>query len=327
MLFIDAYEEWKEYSRNRYKKQGFYNLVYDFNYRVYPYFKDFDIFDISKKDILRWQDTILSFNYSNNYNKRLNYVFNSFLDYCVMYYDLPCNLLRQVGSFKLKHEKKKEDYYTYKEFNQFIKGVHNDVYRLFFTFMFYTGARPSEAMALKFSNIKNNYVYFEYNLQRKGKRELDTLKTTSLENFVVLCRRLKKELLKLEKSYILKYGNANYDYFVFGGLKPLAPTSIDRYKLKVCKEQNIRPITQHQFRHSYATNLISQGIPLNVVSRMLRHSDVVTTTKYYIHHDLQQEKRVLRTLNKSYNWFNNLVYDFKPLHIFKTFYNVLKLNW
>lgn len=319
MSFTEAYEEFKIYSKNRYKKQGFDNLVYDFNYKVLPYFKGYDIFDISKKDILRWQDTILTFNYSNSYNKRLYFVFNAFLDYCVLYYDLPFNMLRQIGPFKKKIEKKKTDFYTYKDFNNFIKGVHIDIYRLFFTFMFLTGARPSEAMALKFSNIKGNYVYFEYNIQRKGKRELDTLKTKSSENYVLLCRRLKKELLKLQKSYIKKYGNTNYDYFVFGGLKPLAPTSIDRYKAKACMERNIRPITQHQFRHSFATNLISKGIPLNVVSRLLRHNDITTTTKFYIHQDLAQEKRVLRTLNSVYNLFNNLVYDFKQLHLLKHF--------
>lgn len=327
MSFEEAYKQFEIYSRNRYKKQGFYNLSHDFKFRVLPYFKDFDIFKISKQDILNWQDTILSFNFSNSYNKRLYFVFNSFLNFCMLYYDLPFNYLKMVGNFKNKREINKSDYYTFDEFNIFIKGVHNDIYRLFFTFMFFTGARPSEAMALRFSDIKGSYVYFKYNITRKGNREFDTLKTPSSENFVLLCKKLKKELFYLKKLYISDYGDAGYDYFVFGGLNPLAPTTIDRIKIRACNEQNIRPITQHQFRHSYATNLINCGIPVNVVSRLLRHSDVSTTTKYYIHQNLEQEKRVFKTLNSKYLLFNNLSHDFKQIYLLKHLIKCFKLKW
>ena len=107
---------------------------------------------------------------------------------------------------------------------------------------------------------------------------------------------------------------------IFGGIKPLSGTSIDRYKLKACEKVNIRPITQHQFRHSYATYLISNGIPINTVSKLLGHSSVDTTAKIYIHQDLTQEKRVLDTLN-SYNFsFASLCRDLKrKLSIIKHF--------
>ena len=103
----------------------------------------------------------------------------------------------------------------------------------------------------------------------------------------------------LKKYYKSKFGYYTNDYFIFGGVKPLAPTTIDRYKSIACKKANLRSITQHQFRHSYATYLISNGIPLNVVSKMLGHSNIDTTARIYVQQDLSQEKRVLRTLNSS----------------------------
>ena len=54
--FENAYEEFKIYARNRHKKQGFYNLTHDFTNKVLPYFKCKNIYDITKTDILRWQN-------------------------------------------------------------------------------------------------------------------------------------------------------------------------------------------------------------------------------------------------------------------------------
>lgn len=308
MSFEQAYEEFEKYAKSRHKKQGFYNLTHDFKFRVLPYFKEYDIFKITKKDLMKWKETIFNLKFSNSYNKRLYYVFNKFLDYCCTFYDLPVNLLRELGTFPKRVENSHRDYYTLKEFKRFIKCFDNIVYKSYFTFLFFTGCRPSEAMALKFSSLNGHYAIIEYNLQRKGKRELDTLKNEYSYGKVLLPKFLLKELKILRKYYIKIYG-CESDYFIFGGQKPLAPTTIDRYKKKACKLANIRAITQHQFRHSYATYLTSKGIPINVVSKMLRHGSVDTTTKVYIHQDLTQEKRVLKTLNS--NFFCNLTHDFK----------------
>jgi integrase len=39
----------------------------------------------------------------------------------------------------------------------------------------------------------------------------------------------------------------------------------------------------HDLRHSYATWLISDGVPVNVVSRLLGHEQITTTLNRYTH--------------------------------------------
>lgn len=39
----------------------------------------------------------------------------------------------------------------------------------------------------------------------------------------------------------------------------------------------------HSLRHSLATHLVSKGVPPNVVQKIMRHSDIKTTMKYYTH--------------------------------------------
>ena len=309
MNFEEVYKDFKIYVRNRHKKQGFYNIIHDFNCRVLPYFRKSNVYEISKLDLIKWQDKILSLNFSNSYNKRLYYVFTYFLDYCCNYCNLENNLLREIGPFPKKIEVKKTDYYTIKEFNQFIKCVEHPIYKEFFNLMFFCGTRPSEAMALKFSDIDGNYITINKSIQRRGSRDIDTPKNKSSIRKILISKKIKKNLFKLKKYYIDYYHDDNYNYFIFGGKIPLSPSTIDRYKLSACKKANIRPITQHQFRHSYATFLISNGIPINVVSGLLGHSSVDITAKVYIHKDFSQEKRVLRTLTFS----NFKIYVRNPL--------------
>ena len=312
MSFEKAYKEFEKYVRNRHKKQGFYNITHDFKCRVLPYFSNFDISEISKLDLLDWQDKILTFNFTNSYNARLYYVFNYFLDYCCDFLGLENNLLREIGSFPKHIEEKKTDFYTLKEFKKFISCMDNIVYRTYFVFMFYTGVRPGECMALKFSDLQGSYIKINKSLQRKGKRELDTPKNQSSIRTIVINSKLIREILKLKDYYIKVYGYVSDDDFIFGCKKPLSPTSIDRYKKSACDKAHLRVITQHQFRHSHATMLINNNIPVNEVSKRLGHSKISTTTDIYVHQDLSQEKRVLRTLNSRFRFYNP-THDFKYL--------------
>ena len=77
----------------------------------------------------------------------------------------------------------------------------------------------------------------------------------------------------------------------------MSTSTIDRYKLNACNKCGLRTITQHQFRHSHATLLIDNNIPINEVSRRLGHCDSTTTLKTYVRPNLEQEKRVIKTLN------------------------------
>lgn len=320
MSFEQAYEEWKIYASKQHKKESFGNLTRDFNCKILPFFKNTNIYNLTEKDILRWKDSLLSCGYSKKYLSKIYYVFCIFIDYCCLYYDLENNIVRNVGNFKVQPKIKNSDFYTRKEFEQFITGFDNVVYKSFFILMFYTGCRPSEAMALKFSDVKGNYLSINKSIERRGNRDICTTKNIYSVRDIVLCKKVMKCILELKKYYKVKYGEYFDDYFIFGGVKPLSGTSIDRYKLKACQKANIRPITQHQFRHSYATYLISNGIPINAVSKLLGHSSVDTTARVYVHQDLTQEKRVLNTLNSHTFSFEYLTRDFKrKLSILKHF--------
>ena len=317
MSFEEAYKEFKIYAQKRHKKQSFDCFVYNFNANILTYFKDYSLNDINNDLINDWQDFIFSKGFCNNHNKNLLSMLISFLEYCVLYYNFDNIIIKNIIPFKLNVESSSFDFYTLKEFKKFIKHVDNIVYKTFFEFMFFAGTRPGEAMALKFSDLKGNYININKTIDEHGKRTLGTPKTVSSNRCIPINNNLVNKLLKLKKYYINQYCE-NIDYFIFGGINPLAPTTINRHKLIACKLANIRPITLHQFRHSHATLLFNYGIDAHVISKRLGHSKVSTTLDIYIHSNLIQEKRVIKLLNfLQFNFFDCFVYNFiKKLNIY-----------
>lgn len=319
--FSDVYENYLIYARKKLKKQSYDSLVYNFNKRILPFFKDKYLKDIDSESILKWEDYILNFNFSNNFNRNLYYHLSGFFEYCKLFYNFDKTIISNVGCFKKKYEKDKHDFYTLEEFNHFIKYFKDNVYKQFFNFMFYVGTRPGEAMALRFSDLNNGYVSINKTISSHKTRDVGTPKNFSSNRVVAIDKFLEEDLLKLKSHYKEKY-KIDMDFYIFGGIKPLSPSTINRRKLEVCKKANIRPITLHQFRHSHATLLMSENVLVNEISRRLGHSKPSTTLNIYTHTNSEQEKRVVNTLNSLRHKFfsyDSLVYNFK-----KFMSNILK---
>lgn len=297
MNFYDCYLSYLDYVKIKQKVQSYNSIVGKFKIHILPYFKDFDINDICFTDYLNWQKIIDEKDYSYCHKRNLHCIFSAFLEFCVNCYGLKNNVAKQVGNFpKNKCIKNKLSFYTYDEFLKFSNGFDNIIYKYFFHFLFFTGVRPGEAMALKFSDLNNNFVSINKTIDEHGKREFSTPKTLSSYRTICIDEDLVLKLDELKNFYNKIYFN-EVDFYVFGGLKPLAPTTINRYKIKACQKSNIKPIRLHDFRHSHATLLIDNGVPINEVSRRLGHGSIVTTLNVYVHNNLDNEKRVMETLN------------------------------
>lgn len=311
ILFNVVYEEFKEYSYYRHKKQGYETLIRNFENHILPIFKDKYVNDLTKKDIIEWQNIIYSKKFSDSFNNSLYSAFSSFIKFCIYNSYLNENIVLDVGNFKKNNIKKQHKTYTLYQFRLFRRYVNNIVYKQFFNFMYFYGTRPSEALALKFSDLEGNIIHIRHNLQRRGNRELDTPKNkSSIRDFNInFITRIQLFILKCYYDKI--YNDSNYDYFIFGGKKPLSTSTIDRVKKIACDKANLYNITMHEFRHSCCTRRIHNKESIDKVSHDLGHSKPSTTLDIYTH--LEQEKRVTGTLfsnTRVFNWFGS---SFKTL--------------
>jgi len=154
------------------------------------------------------------------------------------------------------------------------------------------GPRPGETSAFRFVDLHGRYLKVNHTLLQKVDRELDTPKNRSSIRYLKLNFIMLFRIWLLKRHYIKFYGVFSIDYFIFGGQKPLSHTTVDRYKKDAYTRANLPSITQHEFRHSYATRKIHKRIPIDIVSRSMGHSQVSTTLNIYLH----QEKNVRSTL-------------------------------
>lgn len=296
MNFEKLYEDYLIYIEYRLKEQSKNTLKERFKNKILPFFKDYNIEDIDENVYLKWQNEIEIFNYSNSYKCNLHYLMTNFYEYLKKYHGIEKNVPRNVGNFKLRNEIKEYHVYSNKEFKHFVRYVKNDIYKQFFNLMFYTGLRPGEAMALKFSDLNDKILSINKTIDEHKGRTINSPKTKTSIRKIEIDRKLNKDLLNLKKYYIKKYNKID-DYYIFGGIKPLSPTTINRYKKNACVKANLKPIKLHEFRHSHATLLVSKKLMIKEVSRRLGHSNANITLNTYTHTKKEYEKRVVRTLN------------------------------
>lgn len=301
MNFENVYYQYLKFIDCRLKPQSKEDLKVKFENKILPYFKNYNIYEITDLDFINWQNEISKYDYSNSYLKHIFYVFSGFFNYCVKYHNLPYNVAIKVGNFKMKNGITKTDFYTLKEFRKFIKYVSNYEIKAFFIILFYYGIRPGEAMAFKFIDLtedrKLNVRSTISEHRINGERIITDPKSIHSIREFTLSKKDYNMLMSLKKFYKEKFGEYNDNYFIFGGVKPLAPTTINRYKIKACKMANLRPLELRGFRRSNASLLYNLNVPLQIIKERLGPASITTTSKYYMHVYDRKEKRVTRTLN------------------------------
>ncbi len=234
---------------------------------------DKPIENITRSDLLDWKVELGKMNYATKTkNTTIGYV-KSVFNFAQGMYDLP------NPSIVLKKCKRKDDevtkemeVWTPEEFDKFASNVENMTYRLYFEFLFWTGCRRGEAIALQKGDVSNGWVNIRFS-QRDRTKGLKPTKTRQTRR-IQLDDRLWKDLQPL----LDKPGK-----YVFGGEKGLTPTQIDREFKKAIVASKVKPIRIHDLRHSHATWLINSGVNIVAVSKRLGHSNIEQTLKTYTH--------------------------------------------
>ncbi|WP_277630356.1 tyrosine-type recombinase/integrase [Atopococcus tabaci] len=80
--------------------------------------------------------------------------------------------------------------------------------------------------------------------------------------------------------------------------KPFWPSSLNQRFARFQKRHNIRKVRFHDLRHSNATYMIMEGVPMKIVQERLRHKKLSTTMDIYAHVLKEHDQVAVDTLSK-----------------------------
>ena len=286
-------------------------------YRVYisRYFKNADMRAISVSDIkeyrnwLKSQPSVKGGTLTNSHvNQQMIFVHKMF-DVAIanrIRQDNPCNGLR-----RLPQQHKEMAYYTPEQFKQFDSLFEEAEYsfQLLYRVLMYTGVRIGEALALTWDqiNLDEKYIDVKYSAYyRNGKVHIGTVKTSQSNRRIYIHSGFAEELRewKVKQFEFLQEFTQNPSSLQIYQTTPevLTGPNVSNFRviLKKRMPDNLKLIRNHDFRHSHAAFLVSQGLRNGegkdyiffTLMKRLGHSSINTTINVYSHLFPTQQKEI-----------------------------------
>ena len=298
MLFEDLVTRFLEYEKTRIKESSFYDLSHKIANKITPFFSRLQIKDITPIKVLEWQEKLSSYSY--RYQKDIRSHLSSIFNFAEKYYDIP-NVMKKVDRPRNLEGKKEMLFWSPEEAMKCISNIEKLDYATLIKFLYLSGCRRGEALALHWSdiNLTSGLVSISKNIAYKvGKNgkpyEITTPKNAGSNRKIYLPSFFLRELKEYKVWQLQKHEDTT---FVFGGPDPLPPTSIERALTKGAEKAGVKRIRIHDLRHSCASFLIHKGVSIVAVSRRLGHSNIEQTLNTYSHMMPDDQTIILKTLN------------------------------
>lgn len=275
--FERVFFEWLEFKKHVIKSSTFYGIKHRTEKHILEYFGVYKLHSIKINVINNWLNYMKEKKLSLQYTNTIISYLKEIMIYAKDNYDFDNKVVCKIHKYKIEVTEKKSDsswnYWTNNEFNTFIEKVDNKFYYTVFYFMYYTGLRPGEFIALKWHNIdlKEKKLSINRTFTNKIENQIysltdpktkNSIRTIDLDDGLV-------ELMKKHYEYEKQLYNFSEDMFIFGNISYLPPTTLARNLDKYIKKAQVKRITPHGFRHSHVSLLIDLGADSRDVAERL----------------------------------------------------------
>lgn len=307
LLMTDYMDEWLKIVKplvERATYKSYDNMV---SARIRPHFEKLNLLltEVEPKHIKMLYDEILEQGYTTNTVIHYHAVLHQALAYAVKNDYILSNPADRVK--RPKKNKHISSFYTKEEILTLLDIAKDDPIYIPIVLSAYYGFRRSETLGMRWSAIdfKNKTITVNHKvteLTENGKTIVyaeDKLKTKSSYRTLPLIPVVEEKLLehkaKLERNQKL-FGNSYckeyMDYVCVDEMgKLFRPNFISDHFGWLLKKYGLKKITFKELRHSCASMLVAEGIPMKSIQEWLGHSNFSTTADIYSHIDYHAKQQ------------------------------------
>ena len=304
MLFADYMELWLEVVRNSIEITTFSSYTQMVKGKIVPYFRKTGV----KLGELQARH-IQSFYLYELKTVCPNTVIHEHANiHKALKYAVKMDLIPYNPADKVERPKKQNyiaDYYRLEELEQLFEATKDHPYSLLIQITAFYGLRRSEALGLRWDAIdfERNTITIRHivtNAKIDGKYEIvreDRAKTKSSLRSLPLVDNIREKLLALKeqqkenKRICGNCYNREYDGYVFVDVMGniFNPRNLSSNFSKLLEMNGLRHIRFHDLRHSCASLLLANDVPMKQIQEWLGHSDISTTANIYSHLDYKSK--------------------------------------
>lgn len=249
-----------------------------------------NIVDLENATIIQLNKWINSKNdMSNQYINQMISSAKSFFGFLIAYRYISFNPAKELKALTVPTKSKVSNINESKQIRKYLKtkyeqkpNFNNLRNMLMIDIMLSTGVRNSELRSIDIDTI--NKETGQFTIKQKG----NTMKTCQLNDITLeLYNKYLKERVKINSK-----DNA---LFISSYKSRISSKGLQKVVDNICKEMNIEHLTPHSMRHICGSSLISAGVPVEQVSKILGHSNVNTTYRWYMHVDEDDRKQIVNS--------------------------------
>lgn len=209
---------------------------------------------------------------------------------------IPFNPCTWVKLMQRDEDKFHGDAYSAEEARKLLSVLGDDELKPAVFLALFTGLRRSEVLGLKWDcvdfdrntiSIRNTVVKITSVIERQATKNRESRATIPLlppvKEYLIQHRQQQEENRLIlgdaytETGYICTWPDG----------KAFDPDYITHHFSRLLKNNGLRHIRFHDLRHTCATLLLSNGVPMHQVQEYLRHADISTTVNTYGHLDIR----------------------------------------
>lgn len=325
ILFTDFLSNWlNDEIKDVIKPSTYETYSVTVNKKIIPYFekKQYTLIDIKPRDITEFLKYLKL--YGKNNNSGLSYksvrniygILSAVFNFAYKNNMIPKNPILdcKMPTFE-KDIKKEKVIYTPEEVQRLLsvaKESNSHVY-IFLLLALFTGVRRGELLALTWDDVDYDNKTLSITKSRTGTYKdvtsLITTPKTNASNRVIpltdnVIEELKAEQERQQADKTL-LGNTyadNHNFVIRNKLgKPYTNLScINRVISRLMDKAGLKHCTIHGLRHTVASILDSNGIPIQEISILLGHENIKTTESIYIHRSRTIKRDNIALLDKLY---------------------------